>query len=355
MERKRKLTDKQKKAKQSGVFSSVAPEGSVTDPERFTPEQREACTEARVSRGFVANKDKLMELISPDCLLSDVDTVLGEVPTVEGRMPTAEYITATDGRLQFACSDKNYSDEETAAFQRGYRMGVEAALMQLKKSVGDSALLAYAKSARKVAHALLQTHQQRINFMEEMTPDELASRIAFYFDECAKKHRSFTVPGLAYEVGFMCRQDLLTFIRENQETLMGFMLARALMKIEDQRNTEIISGGGVMAGHKLDLATNFDWTDAGKRGESTASQTTNNTTINQVNNTLAVTPDSLPPTLSLEQWQAQFLSNEKKKGNPVGDEAIDVVSTQAELAAKSVSVKRRPGRPRKDLSKVLVK
>ena len=350
MERKRKMTAKQKKAKEPGVYSSVAPEGAVIDPAKFTPEQKEACTEVRVSRGFVSNKEKLLELISPDCLLSDVDAILGEVPSAEETgVPTAEYITAMDGRLRFACTDKNYSDEETAAFQRGYKMGVEAAISELRKSVGDAALMAYAKSARKVAHMLLQTHRQRINFMEEMTPDELASRIAFYFDECVKKHRSFTVPGLAYEVGFMCRQDLLTFIRENQETLMGFMLARALMKIEDQRNTEIISGGGVMAGHKLDLATNFDWTDAGKRGETAGNQTTNNTTINQTNNTLAVTPDSLPPTLSLDQWQAQFLSNEKKKGNPVGDEAIDVVSTQAELAAKSVGAKRRPGRPRKVL------
>lgn len=51
--------------------------------------------------------------------------------------------------------------------------------------------------------------------MEEMSPDELASMIIFYFDECTKRLRSFTVPGLAYEVGFMCRQDLLTFIRNS--------------------------------------------------------------------------------------------------------------------------------------------
>lgn len=107
------------------------------------------------------------------------------------------------------------------------------------------------------------------------------------------------------------------------------------MKIEDQRNTEIISGGGVMAGHELDLAMNFEWSDADNKCE-VAAQTTNNTTINQTNNTLAVTPDSLPPTLSLAQWQAHFLSDEKRKGNPVGDDAIDVVSSQAEFDAKLV-------------------
>lgn len=135
----------------------------------------------------------------------------------------------------------------------------------------------------------------------------------------------------------------------------GYMLARALMKIEDQRNTEVISGGGGMTGHKLDLTTDFDWSDAGKKGK--AAQTTNSTTINQTNNTLAVTSDSWPPTMSLDQWQAHFLSDEKRKGKPVGDDAIDVVFTQAELDAKVVSVKRgrSPQRGDKSLLPILPK
>ena len=143
MERKRKLTAKQKKAKEPGVFSGVAPEGTVIDPDKFTPEQKEACTEARVSRGFVSNKNRLMELISPDCLLSDVDAILEKVPSAEETgVPSVEYITAMDGRLRFACTDKMYSDEETAAFQRGYRMGVEAAIKELNEEtipeIGDA-------------------------------------------------------------------------------------------------------------------------------------------------------------------------------------------------------------------------
>ena len=347
MEGKRKLSAKKRKSRESGVFSSVAPEGTVTDPSKFTPEQKEACTEERVSRGFVSNKKRLMELISGDCLLSDVDVVVGDLPTAEETgVPSVEYITAVDGRLKFACSDKNYSDEEEAAFKRGYKMGVEAARVEMLKSVGDEALKAYAQSARKVVHALLQTHEQRLNFMMELTPDELASRIAFYFDECTVRKRSFTVPGLAYEVGFMQRQDLLDFIRDHQDTLMGYMLARALMKIEDQRNTEIISGGGVMAGHKLDLATNFSWNDAGKKGEA-AAQTTNNTTINQTNNTLAVTPDSLPPTLTLDQWQAQFLNNEKKKQDKDDKKAAEIVVAVVEKTVDAV--KKKVGRPLKGM------
>ena len=77
-----------------------------------------------------------------------------------------------------------------------------------------------------------------------------------------------------------------------------------------------------MAGHKLDLATNFSWSDAGKKGEQ--APTTNNTVINQTNNTLNISKDSLPPTLTLDEWRAQFIETEKIKGNPVGDDAVDI-------------------------------
>ena len=347
MEGTRKMSAKKKKARESGVYSSVAPEGTVIDPAVFSVEQKEECTEQRIEKCFVANKLRLQQLIGGDCLLSDIDVAVGDLPVAEDAgVPSVEYITAVDGRLKFACQDKNYSDEEEAAFKRGYKMGVEAARAEMLNSVGDQALKEYAKSARRVIHALLQTHEQRLNFMMELTPDELASRIAFYFDECHKKHRSFTVPGLAYEVGFMQRQDLLDFVRENQETLMGYMLARALMKIEDQRNTEIISGGGVMAGHKLDLATNFSWNDAGKKGD-TPAQTTNNTTINQTNNSLNITPDSLPPTLTLDQWQAQFIDNEKKKQDKDAQAAAETVVAVVEKTVEAV--KKKVGRPLKGM------
>lgn len=53
----------------------------------------------------------------------------------------------------------------------------------------------------------------------------------------------------------------MTFVAEKYDTLPGYIVAQALMRIEEQRNVEILSGNGMMTGHKLDLATNLiGWT-----------------------------------------------------------------------------------------------
>jgi hypothetical protein len=318
--RTRRLTEKKVKAQESGVYSDVAP--TSVHGETMTPERKEECTKQRIHRGFISNKLRLENLISDDCLLSDVDTVMMPIPAVDNvQPPTIAYLKATDRRCIEFVEHPMVDGLEQQRFIEGYEAGAHKAIVEMRALVGTEALLKYAEAAQRVIHMLLKTHEERVNFMDTITPEELASRIAFYFDECDKRKRSYTVPGLAFEIGFMQRQDLLEFVKAHYETLNGYMLARALTKIEDQRNTEIISGGGVMAGHKLDLATNFSWNDAGKKDASPAQ--VNNTTINQTNNTLNVAPESLPPTLTLDQWQAQFLDTEKKKGKP--DAEIEVV------------------------------
>ena len=310
--RTKRLTKEKVKAQESGVYSDVAPKEVQANSEVFTQPQKEECSKKRRKDCFVANKLRIEALISHDCQLSDIDVALGPVPDPAScEPPTPALLRATDRTAIEYLESGKYSDLEMVAYKEGHKDGALMAIREMRKATGNEALIKFAVAAQKVIHALLQTHEDRISFMDTITPEELASRIAFYFDECNKRKRSYTVPGLAFEVGFMQRQDLLSFIGEHQETLNGYMLARALMKIEDQRNTEIISGGGVMAGHKLDLATNFSWNDAGRKGE--AAQTTNNTVINQTNNTLNVSPESLPPTLTLDQWQAEFLGAEKKK------------------------------------------
>lgn len=155
-------------------------------------------------------------------------------------------------------------------------------------------------AARRVITALLQETKTHASSAETLGIDELANRITGYFDQCDKEKVSYTVPGLSYAIGFVTRQDFLAYVKENRDTKHdALLMARALLLIEDQRNREIISKGGVMAGHKLDLATNFDWTDArsGKKEDDKPAQ--------QVN--VAVNVASLPPEMSLEQWQATFL------------------------------------------------
>ena len=342
---KKRQTKEKVKTKMKGTYSPVAPPENIGEDHKLTPEEVEQRQEERRKACFCANKLRINALIGQHCQLTDLDVALGDMPVI-GKIepPTVAYVKTMDGRLRFFCKDALYSEEEVIAFNKGYEMGAERAISTMMGHVGDEALLKYAQACRHVIHALIQEHKDRISFMDEITPGELANRIAFYFDECYKRKRSYTVPGLAYEIGFMCRQDMLDYISDKRDTLLGYMLARALMVIEDQRNTEIISGGGVMAGHKLDLATNFSWMDAGKKGEGSAGPqiVNNSTTINNTQNN--INPGSLPPTLTLDQWQAQFLSNEKKKDGG-GQAAIE--AAVVDVTPKAEEPKRGRGRPKK--------
>jgi hypothetical protein len=311
---------KKKKAKAAAPCVNVSVDQTECEPSDavLTKEQIEAFVEKRVKRGLVLNKTKLETLISGDCLLQDFDTACAEIPAQNTAAPLSiAVLKATDINIDFFEQNKRHSQSDIESYMKGYEAGAAKAILEMGKISSSSELVEYAVAARKVIHLLLQKHKDRINFMEEVTPDELASRIAYYFDTCEKRKRSFTVPGLAFEIGFMQRQDLLDFVANNYKSLNGYMVARALMKIEDQRNTEIISGGGVMAGHKLDLATNFSWSDAGKKGETRQPGPTTNTVIHNTTNNLTITPESLPPTLTLDQWQSEFIVAEKRKNGEV--------------------------------------
>lgn len=340
---KKKLTKEKAKTKLKGTFTEVVSPDILGDEHKLTPEEVERRQQERREACFCSNKLRINALIGQHCQLTDLDVALGDMPMPgDVAPPTVAYIKAMDGRLKFFCKDSNYSEFETAAFNKGYEMGAERAIKAMLENIGDEAMLKYAQACQRVIHALIQEHKDRISFMDEITPGELSNRIAFYFDECYKRKRSYTVPGLAYEVGFMCRQDMLDYISDKRDTLLGYMLARALMIIEDQRNTEIISGGGVMAGHKLDLATNFSWMDAGKKGgdQPPSPQSVTITQNNQINGVMA---ESLPPLLTLDQWQAQFLSNEKKKGG--GQDAIE--AAVVDVTPRAEEPKRGRGRPKK--------
>ena len=188
-------------------------------------------------------------------------------------------------------------------------------------------------AARRVITALLQETKTHASSAETLGIDELANRITGYFDQCDKEKVSYTVPGLSYAIGFVTRQDFLAYVKENRDTKHdALLMARALLLIEDQRNREIISKGGVMAGHKLDLATNFDWTDArsGKKEDDKPAQ--------QVN--VAVNVASLPPEMSLAEWQAAFLK--PKEVAKLDKEEIIDVEPQAVLEAPKKE-KKKPG------------
>ena len=82
-----------------------------------------------------------------------------------------------------------------------------------------------------------------------------------YFSNCdnGRRKRPYTVPGLAHWLGFNSRRGLLKFSQSN--SLCGRVIRSALLRIHAQRNEQLVSGQGQMAGRIADLKNNFGWND----------------------------------------------------------------------------------------------
>ena len=202
-----------------------------------------------------------------------------------------------------------YEDDETMKLiKEAYMMGAQAANTAMT-STGPMSSVTKVKelveTQRRVIEFLLEDFSEQINPVLHLTPRELVERITLYFIECDLLKRFYTVPGLAFHIGFASREEFLAYVNETEPTIHTHIIKRAMMHIESERVTDMLYGGGLMAGHKLDLATNFNYNDAGKKGgESPQSQT--NITVN--NNTLNM--DSAPPKFTtIEEWQKSYMIN----------------------------------------------
>jgi len=286
-------------------------------PTLTTPDVEEAKA-GRRAKAFAANKLRLEALISEDCHLSDIERAITPPTCGAQKLPTLDYVVVMDGSLDVSLKHDYMDFEDRARALSYYKRGVVSALKEAANVVSDQKLVEHIISCQKLIAILLQETVERVSAVESIDAAEMAARVSFYFDDCDKRHRSYTVPGLAYAIGFMHRKHLLKFVADNEESISAYIIARALMKIEDQRNIEIISGGGMMAGHKLDLATNFDWNDA------KAKPSKDDASVNITHNTINM--NSLPPAgaMTVEEWQRQFLT---QKSAP-----IDVGPSTAEPA-----------------------
>lgn len=92
-------------------------------------------------------------------------------------------------------------------------------------------------------------------------PDEMQRMIDQYFAECDLSDRPYTVPGLAYALGFACRQSLLNY--EGRDEFRE-IVKRAKLRIEMQRNEGLLTSGNV-PGSIFDLKENFGWKDVSER------------------------------------------------------------------------------------------
>jgi len=105
-------------------------------------------------------------------------------------------------------------------------------------------------------------------------PAEMQSLIDAYFAECDAKIATivtkqgnvvtvprpepYTIPGLAYALGFSSRQTLLNY--EGKPEFMD-TLKRAKLYIERQRASSLVTGTTNPAGGIFDLKNNFGWKD----------------------------------------------------------------------------------------------
>lgn len=206
-----------------------------------------------------------------------------------------------------------YEDEDTMkliaeAYVRGatdaYHMVGSQGPQSITKKVKE-----LVEVQKRIIEFLIEDYTEAINPILSLTPRELVDRVTLYFVECDLTKRFYTVPGLVFYIGFATREEFFDYMKEHGDSIHAYILKRAMTYIEAERVTDMLYGGGLMAGHKIDLATNFNYNDAGKKGESPSSQT-NNITVN--NNTLSM--ETAPPRpVSLEDWQKQYNLNAMAK------------------------------------------
>lgn len=88
------------------------------------------------------------------------------------------------------------------------------------------------------------------------------AKIEQYFDLCEEKGRIPTIAGLAYELGFVSRQSILDY--ERDERFSG-AVSRARLRIEADRSERLVHKEKYTPGLPMDLASNHGWVTG--RGE----------------------------------------------------------------------------------------
>lgn len=99
-----------------------------------------------------------------------------------------------------------------------------------------------------------------------LDPQFLWSKCKEYFDDCDNKEQSYTIPGLAFYLGFTSRQAIFHYLKRGDNCAK--VIRAAKLKIEAQRNLQVIDSQGAVAGRIFDLKCNFGYSDQGGEGES---------------------------------------------------------------------------------------
>lgn len=273
----------------------------------------------------------------PGCMAPDLGRSLQLPPTLWSRIVDDElsieewklafednedpsFRPATDDAAKVAARDKemlhrlywksSYEDEYTMTLiLDAYKLGVaEGMKMQCGAEVLTQRNAKRISALRKVVGFLMQDFNKNPHPVLELSPSEVLDRIADYFEECEILKKTPTVPAMAFRIGFATRQELVDFVKEDT-TATSYFIKRAITYIECDRIEDMLNGTGLMVGHKLDLATNFNYADPGAKkgsGETPPAQITIN------NNTLSM--NGAPPRFeNMEEWQKWYLEEEARR------------------------------------------
>ena len=259
-----------------------------------TRAKREAAERAKRNEGIAASADKAV----------NEATAASQAACEQTASDKETHCPPSSSDLEFLVSDRCTLSHIALATKEPPRPAMAPVMTDRYNELLEQLI-----AAQLVINLLLEDTDKKISSVESLNAAQMALRVKEYFTACDAKLRSYTVPGLAYAIGFINRKQLLSFVSENYDTLPGYIVARALMRIEEQRNVEILSGGGMMTGHKIDLATNFDWSDTkNNQSKKDDDKPQQNITQNIINY------NSLPPqSMTVEEWQQRFLAEQKER------------------------------------------
>jgi hypothetical protein len=79
-----------------------------------------------------------------------------------------------------------------------------------------------------------------------------------YFNDCDNREAPYTIPGLAYYLGFESRFSILNY---KGKPKFDHTIKKARARIEQQRVENLVAGKGSAPGQIFDLKNNFDYKD----------------------------------------------------------------------------------------------
>jgi molybdenum cofactor biosynthesis enzyme len=269
------------------------------------------------------------KILSPEASTIDWRAISDPVDVIADiKAPTAKGVVEMKWNYHSSIfRSKCYDDEDMfKVVEQAYRQGAEDAI---SLAAGDhqfsfkDRITKVVEAHRNILGFLLDDFSIDINPVASLTVRELVDRIVLYFIECDLVKKFYTVPGLAFYIGFATRQAFFEFIEDNPSSIHAYVLNRAVTYIESERVADMLYGGGLMTGHKLDLATNFNYNDAGRKE---APQASTNITVN--NNTLSM--NGMPPKAkSIEEWQSWYVQNEADKKTKIAEDKAAIAAEEA--------------------------